>query len=120
VRFYPFFWGTAGERGHRDGQGYNLNLPLARGTGGDEYLAALDNGLAAITDFEPGALVVALGLDAYVGDPLAGLALTTADFGRVGARIAALGLPTVLVQEGGYPSDELGENLVAALEAFRD
>ncbi len=120
VRFYPFYWGTAAERGRGEGEGYNLNLPLARGTGGDEYLAALDKGLAAITDFEPSALVVALGLDAYVGDPLAGLGLTTADFGRVGARIASLGLPTLLVQEGGYPSDELGENLVAVLEAFRD
>ncbi len=120
VRFYPFFWGSAVERGQGDGEGCNLNLPLARGTGGDDYLAALDAAMDAIDAFEAEALVVALGLDAYVGDPLAGLGLTTADFGRVGERIRALGLPTVLVQEGGYPSDELGDNLVAVLQAFID
>jgi acetoin utilization deacetylase AcuC-like enzyme len=118
VRFYPFFWGAADERGRGEGDGYNLNLPLLRGTGGDDYLAALDRALRAIEEFDPGALVVALGLDAFVGDPLAGLGLTTADFGRVGKRIASLGLPTALVQEGGYPSDELGDNLVAVLGAF--
>jgi acetoin utilization deacetylase AcuC-like enzyme len=120
VRFYPFFWGGADERGRGDGEGCNLNLPLARGTGGDDYLVALDAAIAAIKGFGAEALVVALGLDAYAGDPLAGLALSTADFGRVGQRIAALGLPTVLVQEGGYPSDELGANLVAVLKAFID
>jgi acetoin utilization deacetylase AcuC-like enzyme len=120
VRFYPFFWGAADERGRGEGEGFNLNLPLPRGTGGDEYLAALDQALGAIDDFGPGALVVALGLDAFVDDPLAGLGLTTKDFGRVGARIRSLGLPTVLVQEGGYPSDELGENLVAVLGAFSE
>ena len=120
VRFYPFFWGAANERGKGDGKGFNLNLPLPRGTGGDDYLAALDKALAAIAWFKPGALVVALGLDAYVGDPLAGLGLTTDDFGRVGERIADLGLPTVFVQEGGYPAEELGLNLAAVLERFRD
>jgi acetoin utilization deacetylase AcuC-like enzyme len=120
VRFYPFFWGGADERGRGDGEGCNLNLPLARGTGGDDYLVALDAAIAAIKGFGAEALVVALGLDAYAGDPLAGLGLSTADFGRVGKRIGALGLPTVLVQEGGYPSDQLGANLVAVLQAFID
>ncbi len=118
VRFYPFFWGSASERGRDAGEGCNLNLPLERGTGGDAYLAALNTAIDAIDAFEAEAVVVALGLDAYIGDPLAGLALTTGDFERVGERIAALALPTVLVQEGGYPSDELGANLAAVLQAF--
>lgn len=120
VRFYPFFWGGADERGQGDGEGCNLNLPLTRGTGGEDYLAALDEAVAAIDGFGAEALVVALGLDAYAGDPLAGLSLSTKDFGQVGKRIAALGLPTVLVQEGGYPSDELGDNLIAVLRPFID
>ena len=33
-------------------------------------------------------------------------------------RIASLGLPTVLVQEGGYLSDDLGRNLVRFLKGF--
>ena len=62
--------------------------------------------------------MVALGLDAHEADPLAGLAITTTGFGRIAAAIAALGLPTVLVQEGGYLTDALGPNLATFLEAF--
>ena len=71
-----------------------------------------------IRAFAPGALVVALGLDASEHDPLAGLAVTTAGFRRIGAAIARLGLPTVFVQEGGYLSDILGANLTAVLAGF--
>ncbi len=72
----------------------------------------------AIRAFAPGALVVALGLDASERDPLAGLAVTTDGFRRIGAAIAQLGLPTVLVQEGGYLSDILGANLTSVLAGF--
>lgn len=118
VRFIPFFWGYADETGAGEGEGYNLNLPLPRGTGDDEYLATLDQALERVREFAPGALVVALGLDAYEGDPLRGLAITTPGFGRIGEKLASLGLPTVLVQEGGYLSDELGDNLYAFLQGF--
>ena len=68
----------------------------------------------------PAALVIALGLDASEHDPLAGLAVTTDGFRRIGAAIAKLGLPTVLVQEGGYLSDILGANLTAILAGFEE
>ncbi|HNP35056.1 MAG TPA: histone deacetylase family protein [Woeseiaceae bacterium] len=118
VRFYPFFWGAADEIGRGAGEGFNLNLPLPRGTGGDDYMAALAKAFRRIADFAPGALVIALGLDAYEGDPLAGLGLKTRDFGVLGERIAALDLPTVLVQEGGYPCAQLGNNLASVLRCF--
>ena len=118
VRFYPFFWGGADERGEGAGEGFNLNLPLPRGTADTEYLVAFDSALARIDEFDPGALVVALGLDAFVGDPFAGLALSTEGFGLVAQRIEALRLPTVLVQEGGYPCEQLGDNLRAFLKPF--
>ncbi len=116
--FYPFFWGYAQERGQGQGEGCNLNLPLPRGTGDDDYLDALDNAFKRITAFAPGDLVIALGLDAYVGDPLAGLAITTAGFGSIGQAIGSLGLPTLLVQEGGYLSPALGDNLASFLAGF--
>ena len=62
--------------------------------------------------------VVALGLDAHEDDPYAGLAVTTDGFERVGARLADAGLPTLLVQEGGYLNPALGRNLAATLGAF--
>jgi acetoin utilization deacetylase AcuC-like enzyme len=63
-------------------------------------------------------VVVALGLDAYEGDPFKGFAVTTPGFSRIGAAIAGLGLPTLFVQEGGYLCDELGHNLTAVLTGF--
>lgn len=62
--------------------------------------------------------MVALGLDAFEGDPFGGLSVSTEGFARIGAAIAALGLPTVIVQEGGYLCDELGDNLAAYLTGF--
>jgi acetoin utilization deacetylase AcuC-like enzyme len=116
--FYPFFVGYGHERGDGDGLGYNLNIPLPYGTGDAEYLIALKGAIRQIQAYAPGALVVALGLDAFEGDPLKGLAITTPGFAAIGAEIARLSLPTVFVQEGGYLSAELGENLVSALDGF--
>ena len=114
-RFYPFFWGAAQERGHRRGMGCNLNLPLARGTDDAGYLAALDTGLARIEAFGADVVVVALGLDAHIDDPFKGLAITTPGFQAIAVAISGLGLPMVLVQEGGYVSDALADNLTAFL-----
>lgn len=118
ARFYPFFWGHEGERGDGPGLGYNLNLPLPRGAGDEAFLGALDAGLERVEAFAPGALVVALGLDASEHDPFGGLAVTTGGFGRIARRLAALGLPSVIVQEGGYLCDALGDNLTGFLNAF--
>ena len=117
--YYPFFVGYAHERGEGAGRGFNLNLPLPLGTRDAEYLAALDAALAELRAFAPSALVVALGLDAHEHDPLKGFAITTGGFARIAERIAALRLPSVLVQEGGYLSDALGANLASFLEGFR-
>ena len=119
VRFYPFFWGHATERGDGPGQGYNLNLPQPRGTSDDAYLKALDQALLRIDGFAPGALVIALGLDAYEGDPFQGLGISTPGFARIATAIAQLGLPTVLVQEGGYICPELSDNLTSFLTGFQ-
>jgi acetoin utilization deacetylase AcuC-like enzyme len=115
VNYYPFVWGYAHERGEGDGEGFNLNLPLPANSGDDVFLDALDRAQTAITAYAPTALVVALGLDASEHDPLKGLAITTQGFGRIGAAIAAMNLPTVYVQEGGYLSDVLTDNLASFL-----
>jgi acetoin utilization deacetylase AcuC-like enzyme len=117
-RFYPFFWGHAGERGTGPGMGYNLNLPLPRGTEDSGYLQILDHALSRIAAFAPQAIVVALGLDAYAGDPFKGLAISTAGFGKIASGIASLHLPTLLVQEGGYLCPALGDNLASFFEGF--
>jgi acetoin utilization deacetylase AcuC-like enzyme len=119
IRFYPFFWGHAHERGEGAGRGYNLNIPLPRGTGDGDYLTALGTAFAHIRAYGADVLVVALGLDPHEDDPLRGLGVTTAGFARIGAAIAGLGLPTLLVQEGGYLNDALGSNLASFLTGYQ-
>ncbi|MBI1172959.1 histone deacetylase family protein [bacterium] len=117
-RFYPFFWGYPTERGTGAAEGANLNICLPRGTPDEAYMPALQQALDAISLWGADTLVLALGLDAYVGDPFQGLAITTPGFARIGSEIASAGLPTLIVQEGGYLAPELGLNLAAVLKAF--
>ena len=119
ANYYPWFAGFADERGAGEGAGATLNLPLAHGTGDAGVLAALDTAMAAVRAAGPGALLVSLGLDTAADDPLGVLKVTRDGFTRMGRAIVGLGLPTVLVQEGGYPSPALGGNLAAFLRGYR-
>ena len=113
---YPFFLGHTDERGAASGEGFNLNRPLPRGTGFEDWFATLQNALQAVADFAPQALVVPLGLDTFEGDPISGFKLRSADYLQLGRAIAQLGLPTVLTFEGGYAVAEVGVNTVNVLE----
>ena len=116
--FYPFFWGGANEEGMGEGLGANVNLPLPLGCDGAAFLEALEILIARLEAFRPEAVVVALGLDAHRDDPLAGMTLDTQDFTAVGRRLGRMRLPVVLVQEGGYPTEHLGNNLAAFMDGF--
>ena len=82
-------------------------------------MKTLETAFAHIRAFGTDVLIVALGLDASENDPLKGLAITTPGFNRMGAAIAGMDLPTVLVQEGGYLSPQLGDNLTSFLTGFK-
>lgn len=116
--FYPFFAGHAHEIGEGAGSGATLNMPLPRGSGDADWLAALATACARVAAFEPGGMVLSLGLDAHVDDPFRGLAVSTEGFFEAGRMIGALPLPMVLVQEGGYLSPALGDTLAAFLGGF--
>jgi acetoin utilization deacetylase AcuC-like enzyme len=115
---YPFYLGHADERGRGPGEGFNLNLPLPRGTTPERWFAALDVASQAVRDFAPAALVVSLGVDTFEGDPISGFKLRSSDYLTLGRTVAALGLPTVWVFEGGYAVDEVGINTANVLEGF--
>jgi acetoin utilization deacetylase AcuC-like enzyme len=115
---YPHFTGAADEVGEGPGRGATRNLPLPDGVGDEAYLRALQEALGLVARFEPATLVVSLGFDTFAGDPLGAFRVTTEGFGRIGGLLAGLGLPTVLVQEGGYALDALGDNAVAVLAGF--
>lgn len=82
-----------------------LNFPLPPGTGEPAYLAALEKGLLALTDFRPDILAVSAGFDTFKDDPIARLRLEKASYRRVGALIAQAGLPRFGALEGGYSRD---------------
>jgi acetoin utilization deacetylase AcuC-like enzyme len=115
---FPYFLGHADERGRGEGTGYNLNLPLPRGTDWARWSEALDAAKKAVAAHAPDALVVSLGVDTFEGDTLSGFRLKAADFSRMGAALAELRLPTVLVLEGGY-YEHIGANVVNVLAAFK-
>ncbi|MFZ5547206.1 MAG: histone deacetylase family protein [Pseudomonadota bacterium] len=115
---YPFYLGHADERGEGGGFGFNLNLPLPAGTGYSTWRVALETGLQEVKRFGADALVVALGVDTYEGDPISRFTLASGDYPAVGRAIAGAGLPTVFTLEGGYAVAEMGVNVVNVLEGF--
>jgi acetoin utilization deacetylase AcuC-like enzyme len=115
---YPWYAGYPDETGTGRGAGYNLNLPLPAGTENPGYVAAIEAGLEAIRRFGASVLIVSLGFDAHIGDPTANLAVTAEGFRSIGERIGSFGMPTLLVQEGGYIVEKLGDNLAAFLSGF--
>ncbi|MFT3974790.1 MAG: histone deacetylase family protein [Amaricoccus sp.] len=115
---YPYFLGHADERGTGAGLGANLNLPLPHGTDFARWIDALAVAAEAIRRFAPDVLVVSVGVDTYHGDPISQFRLDTPDYPVIGARLAALGLPTLFVMEGGYAVEAIGENAVGVLTGF--
>ena len=106
--WFPHFLGFAAES-----DAANLNLPLAPGTGDDGWLAAVRE--AAEFAAPARALVVALGVDAAAGDPESPLEVSAAGYREAGRILGELGLPTVVVQEGGYDLATIGSLVVETL-----
>ncbi len=115
---YPFFLGHADETGRGAGSGFNVNMPLPRGTGFGVWREAMRFALRRVRDFRAQALVVSMGLDTFEGDPISGFLLKSGDYFLVGSDIADAALPTVFIFEGGYAVAQLGVNAVNLLEGF--
>jgi acetoin utilization deacetylase AcuC-like enzyme len=116
---YPHYAGYADETGAGDGLGFHRNFPLPKGTGNEGYLSALNEALNLTKNYKPNYLVISAGMDTFDGDPLGTFKVTRAGYAEIGKRIAALGLPTAIIMEGGYANDALGTNIVTLLENFK-
>ena len=113
---YPHYIGFADETGAGKGVGFHRNFPLPAGTDDTQYLSALDEALEIIRKFKPKYLVVSAGTDTFDGDPLGRFKVTRNGFMEIGKRIAGLGLPSIVIMEGGYANEALGDNVVTLLE----
>ena len=107
---YPYYWGHADES-----RGNILNLPMPRGTEWSAYQHALASALDWLEKQVPELLIVSYGADTHEADPISYFKLRTSDYGPMGRRIASLGLPTLVVMEGGYAVEALGDNVAAFL-----
>lgn len=113
---YPNFAGYADEHGEGAGLGFNRNFPLEPPIGDEDYLAVLSRALGVIRKFAPKTLVVSLGYDIMRGDPTGSFGITVSGMRRIGHRLGELGLPILIVQEGGYSV----RNLRIGAHAFFD
>jgi acetoin utilization deacetylase AcuC-like enzyme len=111
--WFPHFVGFESENTET-----NRNVPLEPGAGDAEWLAAVRE----LADWAGQAevLVVALGVDAAESDPTSPLRISEEGFRECGRLLGSLGLPTLVVQEGGYVLETLGALVLAALEGVEE
>ena len=112
--WFPHYLGFADETGG----GANRNLPLAPGTGDETWLEAVTD--LAEWAAKADALVVALGVDAAGGDPESPLEVTAEGFRAAGRILGGMRLPTVVVQEGGYDLDRIGDLVLEVLAGIEE
>jgi acetoin utilization deacetylase AcuC-like enzyme len=110
---------------HETGRHGNIiNRMMPAGAAGDTWQPALNELIEAVRAFEPELLLVSAGFDAHKDDPLAGLALTEADFARAGSALARLAQESansrlVCVLEGGYDCAALERSVAAFIGALQ-
>lgn len=123
---YPGYPGSGRweEQGGGAGLGYTLNIPMAPGSGDEEYLAAFrDIVLPAADAFRPELVLVSAGFDPHAADPIADLGMTSAGFGRLTAAVRGLAERhcagrLVSALEGGYDIGALGESAAEHMRAL--
>ncbi|MBZ5738706.1 hypothetical protein [Nocardioides mangrovi] len=113
--WFPHVFGHADEVGGGAGEGATRNLPLAEGAGDEPWVAAVEDLAGWVSDAGCTALVVSLGVDAAGVDPESPLQVTDAGFAAAGRVLGGRGLPSVLVQEGGYDLGSMGAAVAAYL-----
>jgi len=106
--------------------GHVVNCPLAPGSNGKEFRAAVEaNWLPTLDAFAPQLLFISAGFDAAAGDPLASLRLAADDYAWVTAELCAVANRhadgrVVSTLEGGYNLDELADCSFAHITALMD
>jgi acetoin utilization deacetylase AcuC-like enzyme len=116
--WFPHFLGFATEVGAGEGAGANRNVCLVPGSGDEAWLAGVAELATWAEAADVTALVIALGVDAAGGDPESPLEVGAEGFREAGRRLGELGLPTVVIQEGGYDLETIGPLVAAFLEGF--
>jgi acetoin utilization deacetylase AcuC-like enzyme len=115
--------GAADDVGSGEGAGYTVNLPVAPGTGDEEYMALIEEIVVPLVRaFAPQLLLISAGYDAHREDPLADCRVSEEGFAAMAAvaRRAGdeVGAPVGCVLEGGYALAPLARSVAATMEAL--
>jgi acetoin utilization deacetylase AcuC-like enzyme len=119
---YPFYPGTG--NWDETGAGNIVNVPLPRGCGDAEYLAAYRDVCAPVLRrFRPQLILVSAGFDAHFADPLAQELVSCAGYYEIAALLRSLaeelcGGSIVFVLEGGYDHTALAWSVRACIDAL--
>lgn len=115
--FYPY-------SGADSGNHHMINVPLAAGSGGEEFREAVaQHWLPALERFRPELILISAGFDAHRDDDMAMMRLTETDYVWVTVelkRIAAKHAQNRIVSalEGGYELHALGRSVLAHLKSL--
>lgn len=109
-QYFPYFSGFEDEKGYKLGLGANINIPLPKGTGNDEYREHLKFALKQIKAFQPHVLIISMGFDTFVKDPIGDFNLTTDFYKEIALLCGEIQVPVLAVLEGGYDIKDLQKN----------
>ena len=121
---YPFYPGTGSEK--EKGSHNNIfNVPLPAGTNSEEYMNALDRVLKKLKEFKPEFLILSMGFDANLADPLAQFELKSEDFYEITKRVLKVTNEftdgkVVSVLEGGYDLNALADSAFNHVNALSE
>jgi acetoin utilization deacetylase AcuC-like enzyme len=119
----PLFPGTGSvaEKGHADGEGFTVNVPMRAGRTDADFLGAYRGVLGPVAaDFRPDFIIVSAGYDICAGDPLGGMLVTGDGFAALTAEMMEMAGNLcrgrlLLVLEGGYHLERLAEGVRKSL-----
>ncbi|ANQ54105.1 histone deacetylase [Thermosipho sp. 1063] len=101
-KFFPWISGYRDEVGKGNGKGTNFNFPLDEGITWEEYKVVLEIALEIIEKISPLKLIVSLGFDTHLKDPMGYFNLVDEDYKKMGKLLKKLDIPIIFIQEGGY------------------
>jgi acetoin utilization deacetylase AcuC-like enzyme len=125
---YPYYPGSGGfnEVGSGKGEGYTVNAPFPTGFGDAEDLSVYTKILEPIAlEYQPELVLVSVGFDPFVKDPLGGMKMTGEGFGALAGLVRDIagktcGGKVLVALEGGYSPEGLRDGVRAVLLALQD
>ena len=120
---HPLYPGTGAmnDLGGEGALGWNVNLPLASGSGDGDVVLLFDRVVVPLLErADPDLIIISAGFDAHRRDPLASLELSGSGFGWMTQRLRSLNRPIAALLEGGYDLVGLAEGVAATLNGLVD